>query len=86
MSPRNQRRLFIRLCLVQTGLAHVCVPFHPCTKNGVREGTKPVLLFEGSDSKVRVSPATDDCGAISIDGRMYEIDLYNKTTLFDIIR
>ena len=44
------------------------------------------LLFEGRDSNVRVSLATDDCGAISVDGRMYEIDLDNKIMLFDILQ
>ena len=43
------------------------------------------LVFEGSDRKVYVEPATDDCDAIAIDGKMNIIDLGNKTMLFDII-
>ena len=43
------------------------------------------LVFEGSGREVRVSPATDDCDAISIDGRMSKIDLWNKSMLFQVI-
>jgi len=43
------------------------------------------LVFEGSEKKVYVSPATDDCGTISVDGILFKIDIERKAMLFDVL-
>ena len=44
------------------------------------------LVFEGNVRKVYVSPATDGCAPIAIDGRLFSIDGISKTTLFELIK